>query len=163
MDDTKANMRTRVLCVAAAVTLVAVDLAGTALAAPKGPQKAAVFGPEVEASGNTCSGGAAATAQTFGSVVLDTPGDETTVTGKLALKRGTPKARFQVSLVEREPGQLECRSSLVGTITTNKKGNAKFQFSAKRIFAPAPTRFWVTAVEESPFTELLASSAVELD
>jgi hypothetical protein len=164
--DTKANMRTRALCVAATVALVTVDLESTALGAPKGPQKATIFGPEVEATGNTCAGGATATAQTFGSVVLDTPGAETTVTGKLALKRGTPNARFQVDLVEREPEGLGCRNLLVGTISTNKKGNAKFQFTAKRLSAPVPTRFWVTVleelVEESP-SELLASSAVELD
>jgi hypothetical protein len=165
--DTKANMRTRVLCVAAAVALVTVELASTALGAPKGPQKATIFGPEVEATGNTCAGGATATAQTFGSVVLDTPGDETTVTGKLTLKRVTPNARFQVAFVERDPERLECRDLLVATISTNKKGNAKFHFAAKRLSAPVPTRFWVTVVEEfveeSPSNELLASSAVELD
>jgi hypothetical protein len=155
-------MRTRLLCVTVTVALVMLGVATTALGASKGPQKATIFGPEVEETGNTCSGGATATAKTFGSVVLDTPGDESRVTGKFTLKRATPNAKFQVTLVEKQPEQLECQSFFVGTITTNKKGNAKFRFAAKRPFA-VPTQFWVTVVEESPFVELLASSSVELD
>jgi hypothetical protein len=147
------------LCGTVAVTL---SVASTALGAPKGPQRATIFGPEVEETGNTCSGGATATAKTFGTVVLDTPGNETTVTGKLALKRATPRATFQVTLVEQEPQRVGCQSFFVGMITTNKKGSAKLQFSVKRALA-GPTRFWVSAAEQSPFVELLASSAVELD
>jgi hypothetical protein len=152
-----------VRCVPAAMVLAVLGPASPALGAPGGSQRAAIFGPEVEATGNTCAGGASPTLTTFGSVVLNTPGKETTVTGKVTLKHATPSATFQVTLAEKEPGGLECRSFLVGTITTNRKGSAKLQFTAKRASPPLPTRFWVSVLEESPFAELLASSAVELD
>jgi hypothetical protein len=137
-------------------------VSGTALAAPRGAQKAAIYGPEVEATGNSCAGGAAPTASAFGSVALDTPGNETAVTGKLAIRGASPSAAFQVTFVEKEPTALECRSFFVGTVKTTKRGTAKFRFTAARA-ALGPTRFWVTLAEESPFTELLASSSVELD
>jgi hypothetical protein len=145
------------------VTVLALGVAPPALGAPKGAQKAAIFGPEVEESGNTCSGGAAATPSAFGSVVLDTPGNETTVTGKLAIRGATPSATFQVTFVEREQTGLGCRSFFVGTLKTSKRGSAKFRFAANRAPAFGPTRYWATVAEESPFAELLASSAVELD
>jgi hypothetical protein len=162
MVEAKRSMRTAFGHVAVAVALVSLGFAGTAAGAPKGKQKATIYGPEVEASGNTCSEGAVATPQTFGSVVFDTPAAETTVTGKLTVKHATPGARFQVTWAEREPTGLECHSFFVGTLTTNRKGDAKFHFVANRNFA-GPTRYWVTVVEEAPFAELLASSAVELD
>jgi hypothetical protein len=155
-------MRTSIAGVTVVAGLFALALAGPAAGIPKGRQKAMIYGPEVEATGNTCSGGATATPQTFGSVVLDTPGQEATVTGKLTVKHATPGARFQVTWVEREPLALECHSFFVGTLTTNRKGNAKFRFTANRSFAGS-TSYWVSVLEESPFTELLASSAVELD
>jgi hypothetical protein len=158
----RGSVRASIPCVAVAVALVSLSLAGTAAGVPKGRQKALIYGPEVEASGNTCSGGATATPQTFGSVVLDTPAEEATVTAKITLKHATPSARFQVTWVERQPLGVECHSFFVGTLTTNGKGAAKFHFSANRSFA-GPARYWVSVLEESPFAELLASSAVELD
>lgn len=157
------SQATAVLVCIATATLASLSGAGVALGAPKGSQRATIFGPEVEETGNSCFGGAVSTPTTFGSVVLDTPGDETTVTGKLTIKHATPSAVFQVTFVEKEVEQLECRSFFVGTLTTNKKGDARFHFTAKRAFALGPTRYWVSVPEESPFAELLASSAVELD
>jgi hypothetical protein len=148
---------------AAVVALMVVGAAGPALGAPKGAQRAAMFGPEVESTGNTCSAGATPTPSTYGSVVLDTPGDETTVTGKLAIKHATPGATFQVTFVEMEQTSLACKSFFVGTLTTSKRGSAKFRFTAGRTSTLSATRYWVTVAEESPFAELLASPAVELD
>jgi hypothetical protein len=145
------------------VVVLTLGITGTALAAPKGPQKARIFGPETEETGATCAAGATATPSTYGSVVLDTPADETTVTGKIALKGATPSAMFQVTFVETEPSGVECKSFFVGTLKTTKRGSAKLRFSAKRAPAFGPTRYWVTLAEASPFAELLASSAVELD
>jgi hypothetical protein len=146
-----------------AVAVLTLGVAGTAQGAPKGPQRAAIYGPEVEETGNTCAAGAGATPGTFGSVVLDTPGDETTVSGKVTVKHATPSATFEVTFVEREPMGVNCSSFLVGTLKTSKRGSAKFRFLAARASALGASTYWVTLAEESPFTELLASSAVELD
>jgi hypothetical protein len=147
-------MRRFLLSLGLAVSVSALS-AGTALAqAPEGAQKAPIFGPNVFSSGFSCEGGAVATPKTFGFTVMDTPGNETTVNGVVALKRAAPKTEYFAEVVQNPP----CAGVFAGTITTNKKGNGNLHFNVERI--AGSTQFWILAFGEG---QELASSSVELD
>jgi hypothetical protein len=88
---------------------------------------------------------------------LNTPGDETTITGVLALKRAAPNTAYGVVVV----ATPSCNLALAGEVTTNKEGNGTLEFTVPR---PSGAKFFVLAktVVEPPF-ELYASPLVELD
>jgi hypothetical protein len=133
--------------------------ASTALAAaPEGAQKAPLFGPNYTVSGFDCSTGAFPTPKTFGFVVLNTPGNEMTVTGEVALKRAAKNTAYEVIDVQDIGGF--CFNFVVGTITTNNKGNGNLHFAVERL--TGSTEFWV-ALWNVPGEEFLGNSAVELD
>ena len=129
--------------------------------APEGAQKAPMFGPNVEQSGFTCEGGANPTPKTFGFVVLNTPGNDTTLSGELALKRAAPNTTYEVA-TEQSVVSPSCVSipTIVGTLTTNAKGNGNLHFTTERI--TEATKFWLVA-PNATHTEFYGSSAVELD
>jgi hypothetical protein len=157
----EAKMRRLLLSLALAASLVALGTSAAAGAPPKGPKKVPLFGPNVQETGFNCAAGGFRTEKTFGSVVLDTPGNESTVTGKVKLKGATPNATFAVDLGEGSESS-NCEIFTVGWLTTDKKGKAKFQFSAGR-FA-GDTFFWIFILEEPPpRKDILATPAVELD
>jgi hypothetical protein len=121
--------------------------------APEGAQKAPIFGPNEFIVG--CGTGGQPTAETFGFAVLNTPGDDTTLTGEVALKGAEPDQTFEVAAV-----QGVCESiTPVGTITTNSKGNGNLHFTTAR--SPAATTFFVDLVREG--AQAFATPAVELD
>ena len=154
-------MRRLLVSFALTLALCAVGASSALAAAPEGAQKAPMFGPNVEQNGFTCEGGANPTPKTFGFVVLNTPGDETTLTGEFALKRAQPNTTYEV-VTEQSVVSASCVSipTLVGTLTTNTKGNGNLYFTTERI--TAATKFWLAAANETR-TEIYGSSAVELD
>jgi hypothetical protein len=128
--------------------------------APEGAQKAPLFGPEVLESGQDCMhGGAAQTPNTFGFAVLDTPGNEATVTGVVVLKNAAPDATFQVDLEQFIP-PASCKGGQVGTIATNKQGNGNLEFTASR--SPKATEFDVLVFTPS-LGQVLGTPNVKLD
>jgi hypothetical protein len=148
-------MRRLLLSLTLALTLSAVG-AGSALAeAPEGAQKAPLFGPNPQGD---CETGAGATPKTFGFAVLNTPGNEMTLSGEVALKRATRETTYRV-VAEQVIFARECAETEVGNITTNKEGNGDLHFSTERI--PLATRFWVAIRRE--VTNTYASPAIELD
>jgi hypothetical protein len=152
-------MRRLLLSFALAMSLSAVG-ASTALAeAPEGAQKAPLFGPHLFA--DTCEGGATPTPKTFGFAILDTPGNELTLTGEVALKRAVPNTTYQVNAVQSPVPSLFCATA-VGTITTNRKGNGNLHFTVARELGA--TKFSVKAFPAAAiFREEYGSPAVELD
>src|ERR1700751_1171272 len=154
-------MRRLLLSLALALALCALGASSGLAQAPEGAKKAPMFGPNVEESGFTCEGGANPTPKTFGFAVLNTPGNETTLSGTLALKRAAPNTTYEV-VTEQSVVSPSCVSipSLVGTLTTNTKGNGNLHFTTERI--TEATKFWLVATNET-FTEFYGSSAVELD
>ena len=141
-----------------ALALSALGASSALAAAPQGAQKAPIFGPNVENSGFTCKGGAAPTPKTFGFVVLNTPGNDTTLSGEVALKGAAPNTTYAVD-VEKEVPPTLCFVSTVGAITTNKKGNGNAHFTVAR---PLGTKFWIAVVNQVRH-EVYGSPAVELD
>ena len=119
----------------------------------KGAQKAPLYGPN---PGAPCPTGATATPQTFGFAVLNTPGDETTVTGEVSLKHAARNTTYEV--VNNQDDSGFCAVIGVGNLTTNRKGNGSLHFTTARL--PGSTRFWVT-LKTAP--EELNTPAVELD
>jgi hypothetical protein len=155
-------MRRLLLSFALAVSLSALG-ASSALAqrhhhagkgAAEGAQKAPLYGPHAELG---CTGGAP-TPQTFGFVVWNTPGDETTLTGEVALKHAAPNATFQVSSVQQAPLTCAISVRIVGTLTTSEKGNGNLRFTEERI--PGSTTFFVEIINVN---EDFITPAVELD
>ena len=59
--------------------------------------------------------------KTFGFASLNTPGNETTLSGEVALKRAAPNATYEVRAGQEAP--TFCTGIPVGTIVTNKEGN----------------------------------------
>jgi hypothetical protein len=140
--------------------------AGTALAsAPKGAQNAPIFGPFFEktpAELILCEGdGGELTPKTFGSAVLNTPGDELTLTGVVALKRAAPNVTYVVWAIQ-SFGPY-CSSTSVATIATNRKGNGQVHIKTERV--QGPTQFSVYLLREvaAEDFERYGSPAVELD
>jgi hypothetical protein len=162
-------MRRLVLSIALAVSLSAL-YATPALArpghhhkrkgAPEGAQKAPMYGPLNEVR---CSVGGAQTPQTFGFAILNTPGDETTVTAVVALKGAPPNTTYKVTVKETDSPFTHICSGLGGlTITTNKQGNGNLEFTVER--RPGTGRFYVELLREIPGgAEFLATPAVALD
>lgn len=146
-------MRSLLLSLTLAVSLSAGGASSAAAQAPEGAQKAPMYGP---VSGSTCETGGLPTLQTFGFAVLNTPGDETTVTGEVSLKHAAPNTTYEV--VNDQDISGLCMFIGVGNLTTNRKGNGNVRFTTERL--PGSTRFWVT-MKTAP--EELTTPAVELD
>jgi hypothetical protein len=149
----EATMRRLLLSLALALTLSAVGASSALAAATVGAQKAPIYGL---VDGSTCETGGFPTPQTFGFAVLNTPGDETTVTGEVSLEHAAPNTAYEVGLIESLG--VFCLAREAGTITTNRNGNGNLHFTTER--SPGSTRFFVnlkTAPEE------LNTPAVELD
>jgi hypothetical protein len=146
-------MRRLLLSLALALTLSAVGASSALAEAPEGAQKAPLYGPHATPS---CDIGAEPTPKTFGSVVLNTPGDETTLTGEVALKGAKPNTEYEVGIAELSPAI--CFTDEVATITTNKKGNGNFHLNVERRFGL--TTFFAFVVNS---TEEFASPAVQLE
>jgi hypothetical protein len=124
----------------------------------EGARKAPIFGPNLIASGFSCSLGALPTPDKFGFVVMNTSGHDRFVSGQVALKRAAPNAIYGVAL-EQDPGGCLNLSPL-GVITTNARGNGNLHFVAQRI--PTATEFWVGVATEG-FGEVFGSAALALD
>src|ERR1700739_4460558 len=90
------SMRRLLPALVLALSLSALGASSALAQAPEGAKKAPMFGPDVEDSGFTCEGGANPTPKTFGFVVLNTPGNDTTLSGTLGLKRAAPKTTYEV-------------------------------------------------------------------
>ncbi len=141
----------------AAVVVIAMIGAGTAGAAPKGAQKAPIYGPNILSSGASCSTGAAPTATRFGFVVLNTPGKDGRLTGEVSIKGASPNTAYSLA-DQQDPGNCE-NIIQFAMVTTNGQGNANVHFSVARI--PSATNFWV-GLEAGGFSQVLGSSAVPL-
>ena len=149
-------MRRLLLTFGLAVSLSALG-ASSALAAPEGAQKAPLFGPE---SSLFCSGGTPTT-NTFGFVVLNTPGDESTLTGKVVLKGAAPNTTYNVADLQiKGPA---CAGHFRGSqIHTNGQGNGTVKFTVLR--DPEFTEFAVAVTTALfPLDNAFISPAVELD
>ncbi len=152
-------MRRLLLSITLAMSMLGLSASTALAAAPEGAQKAPLFGPNVFASGITCESGAAPTPKKFGFVVLDTPGNEMTLTGEVALKRAASNTTYGVFDAQ-DVGGL-CSSFFAGEITTNKKGNGNLHFTGERI--PGSTKFLVIMFNLANSAENYGSPAVELD
>ena len=146
------------LLVFLALALSAVGASSAVAAAPKGAQKAPLYGPEAE-SGFSCEAGVFPTPETFGFVVLNTPGNETTVSGEVVLKHAAPDNTYPVVFVQQVEGSSCVAATTVSTaFTTNERGNANLHFKVPR--EAIATKFWVgIGLEPGTF----GSPAVELD
>src|SRR5262249_752200 len=114
----EATMRRLLLSLALTLTLSAVGASSALAEAPEGAQTAPLFGPNPQVP--VCEIGAEPTPKTFGFVVLDTPGDESTLTGEVALKHAAPDATYGVEVFQVSSGAC-IAAPLVGEITTNKE------------------------------------------
>ena len=141
-----------------ALTLSAVGASSAVAAAPEGAQKAPLYGPKAE-SGFSCEAGVFPTPETFGFVVLNTPGDETTVRGEVVLKHAAPDTTYPVVFVQQVEGSsCVVANTVSNAFTTNERGNANLHFKVPR--DPTATKFWVgIGLEPGTF----GSPAVELD
>jgi hypothetical protein len=151
-------MRRLVLSLALALTLSAVGANSALAAAPEGAQKAPLFGPHAEGECVEVT----PTPKTFGFAILDTPGNEMTLSGEVALKGAAPNATYEVTAGQETP--TFCPGFLLGTITTNKEGNGNLHFTVPR--EPTATRFSVELIRESAPgrpEEIFGSPGVELD
>ena len=127
-------------------------------AAPEGAQKAPLCGPEAVAT--NCEVGTVPTPNTFGFAILNTPGNETTVTGEVALKHAAPHATYFVGIAS---PQACIMPILIGTLTTNGQGNGTFEINTER--TPGSTKFFVALLREVTPAKLetFGTPAVELD
>src|SRR6516225_8505469 len=129
------------LLVFLALALSAVGASSAAAAAPEGAQKAPLYGPKAE-SGFSCEAGVFPTPETFGFVVLNTPGDETTVRGEVVLKHAAPDTTYPLVFVQQVAGGFCAGSNTLSTaFTTNRRGNANLHFKVPR--EAIATKFWV--------------------
>jgi hypothetical protein len=152
-------MRRLLVPVALAMSVCALSASAALAQAPEGAQKAPLYGPEA-ANAFSCEAGVSPTPTTFGFVVLDTPGNEGTVSGEIALKRAAPNTEYIGVFVDQSTGPFCTPSPVSGSITTNKKGNGNLHFSVERV--PSATKFWVGMTSVSG-SETIGSSSVELD
>jgi len=153
-------MRRLLLSLALALTLSALGASSALAEASEGAQKAPLFGPN---PGSTCTSGGNPTSKTFGSVVLNTPGNETTLTGEVALKHAAPNATYEVFEVEFGPIFCHAGFNPAGTFTTNNEGNGNFHLNVER--QPGTTKFFVEVARFVPpsTVEEFIIPAVELD
>jgi hypothetical protein len=153
-------MRRLIQSLALAVSLSAVGASSAMAAAPEGAQKAPLYGPEFS---STCTGGAAATAHTFGFAILNTAGNETALSGVVSLKGAAPNATYRVEPVQAEPEAVLCGvlASSIVLLHTNGKGNGTVEFSGERV--PGNTTFNVEVFNVAPPFDEYGSPAVELD
>lgn len=151
-------MRRILKSLALALALSALGASSAVAAAPEGAQKAPLYGPKAE-SGFSCEAGVFPTPETFGFVVLNTPGDETTVSGEVVLKHAAPNNTYPLVFVEQAAGSFCTVANTVSTtLTTNGRGNANLHFKVPR--EATATEFWVgIGLEPGTF----GSPAVELD
>ena len=152
-------MRRLLLSFALAVSLSAVGASSALAQAPEGAQKAPLYGPHATTTGFGCATGVFPTPKTFGFVVLNTPGNENMVSAEVALKHAAPNTTYVLG-IQQDPGTCPLPVPM-GSITTNKKGNANGHFTAER--APTATKFWVAIESSVASTETYGSSSVELD
>jgi hypothetical protein len=152
-------MRRLLLSLALAASLSALSASSALAQAPELAQKAPLYGPEA-ATAFSCEAGVFPTPKKFGFVVLDTPGNEGTVSGEIALKRAAPNTEYVGIFVDQSTGSLCTPSPIATSITTNKKGNGNLHFSVERV--PSATKFWVGMTSASS-SETIGSSSVELD
>jgi hypothetical protein len=147
----------RRLLLSLALALSAVGASSALAGAPEGAQKAPLYGPKAE-SGFSCEAGVFPTPETFGFVVLNTPGNETTVSGEVVLKHAAPDTTYPVVFVTQVAGSFCTGSTVSAAFTTNKRGNANLHFKVPR--EATATKFWVgIGLEPGTF----GSPAVELD
>jgi hypothetical protein len=127
--------------------------------APQGAQKAPLYGPFPPGGNLDCTIGGTPTPNTFGFAVFNTPGNETTVSGEVALKHAVPRATYEVLFVQ---GPV-CEVSFSAEFTTNNKGNGNLHFTTPR--NPAATTFLVEVgrVVGGVGMEFFLSPAVGLD
>jgi hypothetical protein len=151
-------MRRLLLSLALALALSAVGASSAVAGAPEGAQKAPLYGPAAE-SGFSCEAGVLPTPETFGFVILNTPGNETTVRGEVVLKHAAPDTTYPVVFVQQVEGSSCVAATTVSTaFTTNERGNANLHFKVPR--DPTANKFWVgIGLEPGTF----GSPAVELD
>jgi hypothetical protein len=149
-------MRRLFLPLALALSLSAVSASSALAEAPEGAQKAPLYGPAAAAAFG-CESGVLPTPETFGFVVLNTPGDETTVSAEVALKHAQPNTEYRL-FVAQDTGPV-CPFSFAGSnLTTNTEGNGNLYFTVERV--PTATKFWV-GIEGG--SQTYGSPAVELD
>jgi hypothetical protein len=148
-------MRRLLLSLVLALSLSAVGASSALAAAPEGAQKAPLYGPLDPTL--SCLTGGAPTPETFGFAVLNTPGNEMTLTGEVALQHAAPNAEYVVE--DKQSSSVFCGSNDVGTIMTNKNGNGNLHFTDER--SPLATNFFVVVTNR--VTEVFTSPAVELD
>ena len=151
-------MRRLLLSLALALTLSAAGASSALAEAPEGAQKAPLYGPNA-ASGFSCEAGTFPTPKTFGFVVLNTPDNETTVSGEFVLKHAAPNTGYFTLFIRQATGPLCTFSETSKTVTTNAEGNANLHFTFDRV--PTATKFWVGVGE--PPGETFGSPAIELD
>jgi hypothetical protein len=151
-------MRRLLLSFALAASLSALGASSALAQAPEGAQKAPLYGPKA-GNGFSCEAGVFPTPKTFGFVVLDTPGNEATVSAQVALKRAAPNTEYSVFVAQNIPfGCVNIPAS--SNITTNKQGNGNLHVTVERV--PTADKFWV-GVASTSSQETIGSSSVELD
>jgi hypothetical protein len=154
-------MRRLLMSLVLALTLSAVGASSALAAAPEGAQTAPLYGPEPLTA---CETGATPTLRTFGFAILNTPGNETTLSGVVSLKGAAPNATYRVSPVEAGPpfGSL-CLTPVESVVFlhTNGRGNGTVELGGERI--PGATKFFVELTNQAPPFDEYASPAVELD
>jgi hypothetical protein len=153
-------MRRLLLSFVLAAPLSALGASSALAQAPEGAQKAPLYGPEIGNGGFSCEAGAFPTPKKFGFVVLDTPGNEATVSVEIALKRAAPNTEYSVFVAQNIT--IGCFVIFPSSnITTNKKGNGNLHFTVER--APTANKFSVGLTSTSNGLESIDSSSVELD
>jgi hypothetical protein len=153
-------MRRLVLSIGLALSLSALGASSALAEAPEGAQKAPLFGPE--SIGFLCFGGTP-TAETFGFVVLNTPGNESTLTGEVVLKRAAPNTTYNVADLQSQGGTSCAGAFRSGQeLHTNRQGNGTVKFSVER--DPGFDEFSVAvSTGQFPINNAFISPAVELD
>jgi hypothetical protein len=152
-------MRRLLLSLALTLALSAVGAGSALAAAPEGAQKAPLYGPNAEA-GFSCEAGVFPTPETFGFVVLNTPGNETTVSAQFVLKHAAPNTEYSFFFVEQVTGSSCTTSVTEKNVTTNARGHATLHFTVPR--EATATKFWAgfTGILTG---ETIGTPAVELD
>jgi hypothetical protein len=153
-------MRRLPLSLALTLMLSAVGASSALADAPEGAQKAPLYGPNAASSGFSCEAGVSPTPETFGFVVLNTPGNETTVRAKFALKHAAPNTEYSFFFVEQVTGSSCVPTFSEKNITTNAQGNATLHFTLPR--EATATSFWA-GFSGILTGETIGTPAVELD
>jgi hypothetical protein len=131
--------------------------------APEGAQKAPLFGPEglPESFPGACEGGTT-TAKTFGFAILNTPGNEATLSGIVALKGAAPNTTYNVAWDQ--ASTFGCSGQFFAQLHTNGKGNGNLAFRGIERNPEATKFFVIVSTGEFPVTNgAFISRAVELD